>query len=75
MLFLNNLTKQLLVLPTWALTNLVNQLLEWSNIDHPTRGKFYSLDKWAQNSNTFMHEISFILWAAWIYAAILLQFM
>jgi hypothetical protein len=75
MLSISNFTKKILVLPTWALTNLVNQILEWSDIDHPTRGKFYSLNHWAKSSSVLVEEVSFILWAAWMYTAVLLQFM
>jgi len=70
-----NFTKLLLVLPTWAMTNMVNQILEWADIDHPTRGKFFSLKKWAETSSTLIEEISFLFWVAWIYTAVLIQFM
>ncbi|MDJ1467950.1 hypothetical protein QNI16_03625 [Cytophagaceae bacterium YF14B1] len=75
MFFLDIVTKRLLVLPTWAMTNLVNQILDWADIDHPTRGKYQSLRLWAQTSSKLIEEVSFIFWVAWIYVAIIIQFM
>lgn len=75
MLFINDLTKKILVLPTWAMTNLVNQILHWADIDHPTRGKFHSLNQWTKTSTKLIEDVSFIFWVAWIYIAILIQFM
>ena len=75
MQFLDRLTRQLLVLPTWAVDNFSNQLTAWADQGFQARGKYVSLRKSAETSDSFNDGIAFICWLAILYTALMVQLM
>jgi hypothetical protein len=75
MQFLDRLTKQLLVLPTWAVDNFSNQLVAWADQGFRARGKYVPLRKCAEASDSFNDGIAFVCWMAILYTAMMVQLM
>jgi hypothetical protein len=63
--------KMLRAIPTWALTNALT-VLRILRVDHPRRGRWFTLRKWYQNQTDFCRGIDYLMWTSLICVIIII---
>jgi len=52
--------KQILIIPTWLLTNLLIKFIRTE--DHPWYGRYFTLEDWADHATPLNYSIAIVLW-------------